>query len=883
MASQLPFIPFAEREEERALPQDLVVQMPGMPMRESMGDGTAVESLADGSVVVDFDGNGSGLPEEDAQSDPQDHDANLAEHISLTDRAVIAQEVIEGVDTDLESRKPWFDLMANGLKRLGVEMNDTDAANLKAFKIAKNVTYPLISEAIVQFQARAIAELFPPQGPVKGQVIGERTRDKEEQSKRVEDYMNYHLTREDKPYFAQTDKMMFLLPVEGSIFRKVCRDYIHRKNVSRMVQAEHFVVPYGATDLETAPRFTHRHVDMSPNDLKKLQASGFYLKDVVLAPPSERTTGQGDETMTEAMDEASGTTEPTNRPEDTPHTIEEQYCELDLPGFEDKDEFGEKTGIKLPYIVHVERESQVVLAIYRNWEEDDQLKTKKIPFAHYRYLPGTGFYGWGLFHAIGGLDAAATALVRTIIVGGAFSSVPGGLKTKDARVAGSIELEPGVYKDTDSTYDELKNAFFTPDFKSPSESLFKVLGLLVEAGQRFMSTTESMVGDAKNTGPVGTTVALIEQGSKVFSGIHKRCHAAAGEEFVLLAKLHYKYTPEEGYPYDVPGASRTVYRQDFDERVDVVPVSDPNIFSSTQRIAISQATLELSLQAPDLFDRREAFRRMLEALRVPDPDGVMPDRSKVERCDPVTENSLAMVGKPIRVFLDQHHDAHIAVHMAQLELSVAQGQPNMELFQSVMIEHISEHHAVGIRLKLMQDIGIPLPPMNLHGDDPKEPVVPPVPPEVENEIAVRAAEMMTSLVQQLRQAQSAQAAAPAQAEQQAQDEAHVADQQRQDEAAARKEERENLKVQSQIDREDAKAGIDPATVKKAQEYLAQRGLDRAITPRQLAVVSRTLGKSFDDVVRVLMAFGRGGQGGGPSPYVMPGYGGERAPGAFGGR
>jgi len=871
------------RAEEDALPESVVVNMPRRPGAQ-MVDGAAETPMGDGSFMIDLDGDtDAGGMEEQDKGDPTEHGANLAEHMAETDLMLIAQNIVQAVDQDVESRKPWFDMVANGIKKLGIEVNDADAREMGVFKIARRANYPLIQEALVQFQARFIAELFPPQGPVKTGVLGQRTADAVERAQRVEDYMNYQLTFDDPTYFEETDQLGFLLGIEGSIFRKGYQDPLQGKNVLRMVRAENLVVPYHATSLDSASRFTHR-VDLPHNDLLKLQQVGFYRKTDVAMATRERDSGNSDGVMVEARDKAEGKQEPGGAPEledDIPHRIEECYIDLDLAGFEHQNDAGEATGIKLPYVVHVERESQAVMAVYRNWKEQDPLKKKRVPFSHYRYLPGTGFYGWGLFHAIGGLDAAATGLLRTALVAEAFAGAGGGFKTKQGRaIDGQVELEPGVFKDVDAGYEDLQQAFWKPDFKGTSEGTFKLLGIITEAGQRFASTTENMVGDAQNTGPVGTTVALIEQGSKVFSGIHKRCHAAAGNEFNILADLDHEFmAPGETYPYEVEGASKEIMQEDFADQVRIKPVSDPNIYSSTQRIAIAQAGLDLANNSPDLFNRREANRRMLEALRSPDIDSLMPPKGKTARMDPVTENAMVMVGRGVKVFPDQNHQAHIAVHMGQLQLMVAQKSAALQTAQPLLVAHIAEHEAEAMRVQLMQDMGMQLPPMDLYAEDSAE-GTPDIPPEVEDAIAVKAAGVMSALMKQLNEQQAAQAtpAGPAQpdpaAEEARLDQSAAAKQQRDDAAAAAAEHRKDAALHAQVDREDALGGLDPASVKEAQGYLAKLGLDQMISPRQLSVVSRALGKSFDDTVRMIMAINSGGQGMGASPGALP-YAGRR--------
>jgi hypothetical protein len=849
-----------------------VVELEQPGMLPGAANGVTFAEGDNGDTIVDF-APGEDLLTPGGAMDANDHYANLAEFVDESALDALAQEVCEGVEADENSRKDWHDRLARGLELLGLK--DVEDSALGPLKVAKAAHHPLLAEAQVQFQARAYAELFPPKGPAKGLVLGNSTREREDQATRVSDYINYQLTVEDRAYLEESDQLLFMVSMEGSEFKKCSHDPVRDMNVSRWVRGEDFLVPYSATSLETAPRYTHRFNE-SHNEFLKKQRAGLY-RDVEIPQPASTSGGNESTAVTIAKDAVEGKT-PQDRPEDAEHTMYEQHLDWNLKGFEDLDEEGKPTGVALPYIVFVEKESQKVLGIYRNWREKDQTKKlKRVWFAHYKFLPGTGFYGFGFLHTIGGLSAAATACLRIILTGAIYSSVPGGLKTKDARVAGNIEIEPGVFKDVESTAEELSKAFWSPDFKQPSEALFKVLGLLTELGQRFAQTHEAVVGDAKNTGPVGTTIALIEQGSKVFSGIHRRMHTALGYELRLLAELNGHYMPDEGYPYEVPGASRQVFKEDFDDRVDIVPVSDPNIHSSTQRIAIAQTKLELANAAPDLFDRREAFLDMLRAVSPNDADTerLMPERAKAQRCDPITENTLAMVGRPIRVYPGQHDEAHIIVHMGALQMMAAQGSAAGEFAQQALIAHVAEHEAYKMRKEMMMAMGVKLPPVDIYAEPGKKAVQFELPPQIEDQIAVRAAQVMQAMLAQLQAAQAVQQQAAAGPEGEAE---HQVEEQRKDESAKRAEQRKDLALQSQIDRDDAKAGLDPATVKAAGSFLAERGLERAITPRALAVTARALGKPFEDVVRMIMYASNQGQGMGPAPMasrISPGGG--RAP------
>ena len=866
-----PFLPGAAREPEAGplRSEEIDVESPFLRLIDA---GVGFSEGENGDVMVDFSPDDA---MSETSSDPDDHYANLAEHVSHSELDRLAQEVTEGFDADVTSRTDWFEKLSRGIELMG--MKDTPDSALGPLKIAKAATHPLLAEALVQFQARAYAELYPPRGPAKCDVVGERTPEREDQADRVSGFMNYELTVTDRAYLEESDQMVMMLGLEGSEFKKIYRDPVRGRNLSRWVRAENLLVPYSATSLETASRITHSYNETHNEYLKKVRA-GLYIEDKAVAAPSDMADSRT--AVTVAKDAAEGKT-PDQRPEDAEHQILEQCIDLNLAGFEDMVD-GEQTGVALPFIVMVEKESRRVVGIYRNWRaKDEQNKERVIWYAHFKFLPGTGFYGFGFLHTIGGLTAAATACLRIILTGGIYASVPGGLKSKDARIAGSIEIEPGVYKEVESSAEELSKALWTPDFKQPSEALFRVLGLLTELGQRFAQTTEAVVGDAKNTGPVGTTIALIEQGSKVSSGIHRRMHVALGYELRLLAELYGVYAPEEGYPYNVPGQSRQVFAQDFDDHIDVIPVSDPNIFSSTQRIALAQAKLELANNAPDLYDRREAHASFLRALDpnagAEDIDRLMPPRDKVQRCDPVTENALAKIGKPIRVYPDQNDEAHITVHMADLQMMTMQQSVTLQVAQPVLLAHMAEHEAQKLRKAMAANLGMQLPPMNMYAEA-GEPLVQELPPEIEDQIAVQSAQVMQQMLAQMQQAMAQQQAQPGEADAASDAQAREADAagkqagaeqdlKIKDEAATREQARRDVGVQAEVDRADAKAGMDPATIRAAGQFLTQRGLERAINPRSLAVTSRALGKSFDDVVRMIQWSNSGGQGAGPSPIA----------------
>lgn len=672
-----------------------------------------------------------------------DFDANLADDGRVPESALdgYAADIIEMVESDLEARSPWYNRLERGLEILGLaDIPDEDGP----FPGAASVTHPLILEAVVQFQARAMSELFPPAGPVKTIILGEETPELREKADRVADYMNYQCTVEDPGYYRGVERMLFYLPIAGTAFKKTYRNTVLDRTDSDFVKADDFIVPYTATDLETASRYTHR-IKMVPNELAKRQAQGVY-RDIPLEEPEARVeeTSNDPTGLYHELDDR----DPTGANQfDGEHLIYECHIDLDLEGYEDTDELGKPTGIALPYIVTVEAQSGKILSIYRNWRKDDELKRKRVWFTMYEYLPGLGFYGFGLLHAIGSLNEAATGALRALLDSAAFANMQGGFLSEDATFdKGEVVMQPGVYHPTKMSSEELSRSFYTPPFREPSVALQRLFDALGQIGQRFASTTEAMVGDAPNTGPVGTTVALIEQGSKVFSGVHKRTHASAGHEFRLRKEINAEYTPEEGYPYKVVGATKEIMREDFDSDISVVPVSDPMIFSRTQRIAQAQAAHQLSQSDPDLYNRPAVHLRMLKALDMGNPEELLVSGAAAIPMDPASENIALITGKPIQAFADQDHDAHIAVHMGFLEHPQFGGNPQaQELIGGAMIAHLAEHMALKYQQGIMQ-MGIPLPEFNLN-TGPDEPPVEATPPEVQNAIAKAVAMNLEALKQ----------------------------------------------------------------------------------------------------------------------------------------
>ncbi len=658
---------------------------------------------------------------------PDDWSENLADALSAQERIAIADELIEYYEIDEQVRETHFDRLRDGLRLIGLQ--DAPASDTP-FNGASTVQHPLIAEAITQFNARAMEEFFPPQGPVKAYIVGDDiTDEKREQGDRLQDYMNYQLTEEDDEYFDNTDQMLFYLPLSGSAFKKVFIDPITGMTTSRFVTAEDFIVPYHAKTLKSASRYCHKY-EMEENEVKRSQVAGTFLKDARLVPTPQILVDKNVSFSKYDMEDVADDRSPTQHYDDTIYTILEYHIDYAMP-WDDDDE------IAPPYIVTVEAESREVLGVRRNWKHDDETMQKRVWFAHYKYLPGLGFYGFGLLHIIGSLALALSGSIRALLDSAAVSNLQGGFKAKEAKVAGEMRFTPGEWQDVDMTADELEKAFFNLPVKEPSQALATLATMLAEEGRRFATTTENMVGEASNTGPVGTTLALIEQGSKVFSGIHKRMHQSARQEFKMMAQLNYEFMEVDEYPYEVQGEERSIFKADFDGRVDVIPVSDPNIWSTTQRIAQVQAGLELVGADPELYTKKSRVslhRRMHEALRTPDIDEILPEL-KDQPVDPVTENMNFMVGKGAQAFPDQNHEAHIAVHMNFAQTQAAENAENYSNLDPIVQAHVMEHQAYAYRQEVERELGIPLPPHNLADENENEDL----PAEVEQMISIAVA------------------------------------------------------------------------------------------------------------------------------------------------
>jgi len=625
-------------------------------------------------VNVDVDQDQTEKDEEIFESN---HYSNLAEELDEKEISLVGKDLVRAYEDDKSSRENWEDQYSKGLRMLGVVVEDRQ----DPFPGASGVHHPLLAEAATQFQARAIAEVFPAGGPVKTQIIGKVTDKKLEQSQRVQDFMNFQLTSEIPDYFNELDQMLFYLALAGSAFKKVYFDNTLDRICSKFVPAEEFVISMENTDLETAERYT-QVMKLTRNDVRKYQISGVY-KDIPLNN-AEASPGANDGDMVEQTLQRLEGMSPSMA--DKIHTILEVHTNLDLG--EDKNE------LALPYIVTIDYDSQKVLSIRRNWKEEDSLRRKRTYFIHYKYLPGLGFYGFGLIQMIGGLQHASTGALRALLDSAAFANLNGGFRAKGARIeGGDITVSPGEWVEVEAYGDDLRKSFIPLPFKEPSPTLLQLLGVLTESGRRFASIADAMIGDSAGSGPVGTTIALIEQGSKVYSAIHKRIHQAQGREFKLIYELNGEYLDDE-YSFEVIGENKKIRRKDFTSSISVVPVSDPNIFSQAQRIALAQTGLQLAQASPEIINVKEATRRFLQALNIPDYMDLMIEDEDTPRRDPVSENMAVLNSKPIQVFEDQDHQAHITVHSQFMNDPRFGGNPEAkERLYPQMLAHMGQHMA----------------------------------------------------------------------------------------------------------------------------------------------------------------------------------------------
>ena len=703
---------------------------PVIPFAEgSPPDDLRVETLPDGDVLI-------GDPVLDAiEESDSNFDANLAEDIDEKQSSRKAGILTGYFENDESARSEWKERYKQGLLTLDPEGGMDENEEERAIRGLSTVVHPLIAEAATQFNAKAIAELYPAGGPVKTTIIGEPNEETEDQARRVKEFMNYQIMEQMPEYFPDLDQMLFHLPLVGQTFKKVWWDANLSRQCSQFVKAEDFVVAPESKDLHTSPRYTHI-IKMPKNDYNRYVAAGWYL-------PSEYTGDSYDEDDGYTTQRIEGI-DKSDDSEDDVMTLLEMHCYEAFEGIDGIEDEESENLVMLPYVITIDYDSEKIVAIRRNWDEEDEDKKRRDWFVSYKFLPGLGFYGFGLYHMIGGLGRAATGSLRALLDSAAFANMQGGFKLKGRVSGGEIDVNPGEFVDLDATVDDVNKAIMPLPFKEPSQSLFNLLGFIVQAGQRFASTSDLNVGDVNPNAPVGSTVALIEQGSKAFSAIHKRLHYSQGQEFKLLAKLNAEHL-EESFQFSVAGSSETVFAADFDDRVDIIPVSDPNIFSTAQRIAQAQAILQMAQSAPQLHDLYEAYKRMYEAIRIPNIDEILIKPEEAPRTDPIDENMSIMYGKPIKAFPEQDHEAHIAVHIQFMQDPSLAGNPAAQTMQPILIAHIAEHVALLYRQRMEASINMPLPPLpNLR--DPKF-ALKDIDPEMDMLISQRAAQVVAAAPQ----------------------------------------------------------------------------------------------------------------------------------------
>ena len=686
-------------------------QEQGLSIAIENPDSLTIET-EDGGMIIDFDPNSKEI-------DDIEFDSNLAEYIEDNVLKAIGSDLIGAYTGDKDSRSEWEETYTKGLDQLGLKIEERTTP----WSGACGVFHPMLSEAVIRFQSQSITEMFPAAGPVRTKIVGKITEAKEKQSQRVEDYLNYLLTHEMSEYRTETEKMLFSLPLAGSAFRKVYFDPSLDRPSSLFVPAEDVVVNYGASDLETCERATHV-MRKSSNSVRKMQVNGFY-RDIDIPDGSQKNSD-----ITKKYNEITGESDTYNY--DQSHTILEMQVDLDLEGFEDTDENGEETGIAIPYVVTIDYPSGIILSIRRNYYEDDDKKLRRMHFVHYQYLPGLGFYGFGLIHMIGGLAKSATSILRQLVDAGTLSNLPGGLKARGLRIKGDdTPIMPGEFRDVDVPGGAIRdNITFLP-YKEPSATLFALLGNIVEEGRRFASMADMNASDMNSQAPVGTTLALLERNQKVMTAVQARLHASMRKEFNILVGIVRDFT-DPSYPYETD-EEEFIKAEDFDDKIDVLPVSDPNAATMAQRIMQYQAAMQLAQTAPDMYNLPELHRQMLNVLGIEDVEDIIPDVNNIKPVDPVTAVQNIINGIPVKAFIDQDHEAHIVViTSAQQNPEMQQliGQsPNAPSILAAGSAYINEHLAMQYRKEIEREMGVELPP---EGE--------PLPADVEKRISSLVAE-----------------------------------------------------------------------------------------------------------------------------------------------
>ena len=686
--------------------------------------------MDDGSVVVEF-GKSTGIAEEVA------HDDNLAEYMDDDELDAIASDLIDHFSSDRESRSEWANAYIKGMDLLGMKVEE----RTEPWNGASGVYHPMMTEAVIKFQAQAMGELLPASGPVRSKIVGKMTPEKIEQAQRVETELNYLITEKMPDYRDEMEQMLFKLPMAGSAFKKIYFDPITERPVSQFIPAEDLVVSYGASNLRTAPRFTHV-MKRTPEEILKLQVNGFY-RDVELPTATKEITD-----IEEKYNELEGSEATFS--DDPRHTLLEMHVDLDLP-----EPFDDVDGVALPYVVTIDKSSSIILAIRRNWYEEDMKREKRMHVVHFPYLPGMGFYGTGLIHTLGGLTKSATSIMRQLVDAGTLSNLPAGFKARGMRITGdNTPIMPGEFRDVDVPSGTIKDSIVPLPYKEPSSVLYSLLGNVVEEGRRIGAVGDIQIGDINGQAPVGTTLALMERSMQVMSGIQARLHAAMKQELRILARIVHDYMPAE-YAYEMDEPADRI--EDFDGRVDVIPVSDPNAATMAQRIMQYQAALQLSQQAPQMYDMGKLHRQMLEVLGIQDAEDIIKLPEDIKPTDPVTENMMILKQEPVKAFAYQDHEAHIQTHMLAMQDPKIQqivGQsPFASAIQSGMMSHITEHVALQYRVEIQKQLGVELP-------DPEAPL----PEELELQVSRLASQAADKLFQKNQAEASAEQAAAQQAD-----------------------------------------------------------------------------------------------------------------------
>ena len=671
---------------DKLTPGELEVEQIAKSVEEIPAGPTDIVENEDGSVDINLD------PSKNSTAQIE-FGGNLAEIIDEQELGMLGSELLQNYEDYKNSRSDWEQAYTQGLDLLGFKYEQ----RTEPFQGASGATHPVLAEAVTQFQALAYKELLPAGGPVRTQIVGLSTPQIEQQSSRVCEFMNYQIMDVMQEYESDFDQMLFYLPLSGSTFKKVYYNETLGRAVSEFVQAQDIVVPYSATSLDEADAVIHV-IKTSANDLRKQQVAGFY-RDIDLIPSDQSTNADDIKDKERSLE---GITK--GNPEEI-FTLLECHVNLDLEGFEDADASGEPTGIKLPYIVTIEEGSKEILSIRRNYIENDPKKQKVNYFVHFKFLPGLGFYGFGLIQMIGGLSRTATSALRQLLDAGTLSNLPAGFKQRGIRIRDDAQsIQPGEWRDVDAPGGNLRDAFMTLPYKEPSQTLLALMGVVVQAGQRFASIADMQVGDGNQQAAVGTTVALLERGSRVMSAIHKRLYAAMKQEFKLLAKVFALYLPPE-YPYDVVGGQKTIKQTDFDEKVDIIPVADPNIFSQTQRISIAQTELQLAMSNPQIHNMYEIYRSMYEALGIKDIDKILMRPEQPQPKDPALEHIDALAGKQFQAFPGQDHRAHMTAHLNFMATNMARNAPIiMASLEKNCFEHISLMAQEQVEIEFQREI-----------------------------------------------------------------------------------------------------------------------------------------------------------------------------------